>query len=166
METKNVHKPSISEDENKHEFWFGEFLTAITNQIKVDKSNLETGDATPETVAFYGNLIAGNNIELWSDARKSMSKGIAQQMVVSYFKLLSERKINFIKLALDLSLNKILVWAEINDNDEVAEMALIRVESIINATYAQQTGIELDSIIVEKSDNLPIPPHYQIVELQ
>jgi hypothetical protein len=165
METKNVFTTTVSEDVNKHEVWFTDFIKQITDKIKSDKKSLELGEASPETISLYSNLSSGNPLGFASDARNSVSNAIIQEIIVSYFNLIGEKKIAFTKLALDISTNKVLVWAEIEDNDEKSEMAIIRVESIINSIYSKKTGIDLDSIIVEKSDNLTVPSHYQEIEL-
>ena len=62
-----------------------------------------------------------------------------------------------------LSNSKLLVWSEIEDNDEDMEDALLIAEAKVNGKY-QKDGFYINSTIVEKSDNLSIPNHYQILE--
>ena len=59
-----------------------------------------------------------------------------------------------------LSDSKILVWAVVDDNDEKTEDALIIAEAKVNGKYYEK-GFYLNSTIIEKSDNLSVPPHYQ-----
>jgi hypothetical protein len=66
---------------------------------------------------------------------------------------------------MDISTDKVLVWAEIKENDEDSELILIRVESIVNGKFGNETGINLDSIIVEDCDGLTIPLHYNTVSI-
>ena len=54
----------------------------------------------------------------------------------------------------------VLVWAEINDDDEQMEDKLILSEAKINAKY-HLYGFDMESTIVETSDKLPVPNHYR-----
>lgn len=153
-------KASKNNTDNKHEEWFSSFVDKINNHINTDKKRLETGSASKETVAFYKSLVDGDNIKAMSLARTSVSSALIKEVIVSYLNILSERNIPLSKLALDITVNKILVWAEIKENDENSEMDLIRAESMINGQYSNETGISLDSIIVEDTDKLPVPSHY------
>jgi len=154
---------AISED--KHEEWFSFFINRINESIHKDKTNLEQGTASKETIAFYKSLQDGNHIKGMSYARRSISQNLIMEMVLAYVNHINEKQIALKKLALDISDNKVLAWAEIAENDEKSEMALIRIESMVNGKFAIDTGIHLDSIIVEDCDNLPVPAHYKIIQV-
>ena len=161
METKKVSNPA--QETNKHEEWFSSFINDVNEKIKKDKSNLETGTASKETMDFYNSLIAGDNIKAMGLSRNAVSSILIKEIIINYLKLLREIKTSLTKLAFDISANKVLVWTEISENDEKSEMELIKIESKINAKFSDITGIDLDSIIVEDCDKLPIPSHYQSV---
>lgn len=161
MEAKKVSKDITQE--NKHEEWFSSFIDKINSNIKEDKKNLESGNASKDVLDFYNSLIMGDHVKAMGVSRKAASNIIIQEIIVNYLKLLVEKKINISKLALDISTNKVLVWAEIKEDDESSEMGLIRVESIVNGKFLSDTGIHLDSIIVEDCDSLPIPAHYKTI---
>lgn len=67
-----------------------------------------------------------------------------------------------LKLALGLSESKILVWSEIKDDDEETEDALLLIEAKINGKY-RPFGFYVNSTIIEESDRISIPPHYQTI---
>ncbi len=67
-----------------------------------------------------------------------------------------------IKLAMGLSDSKILVWSVINDNDEQTEDTLLLAEAKVNGKY-QSKGFYINSTILERSDSLETPPHYQSI---
>ncbi|MFZ6010345.1 MAG: hypothetical protein ACOYXT_08340 [Bacteroidota bacterium] len=69
------------------------------------------------------------------------------------------------KLAFALTPSTIRVWAEIKDDDEKIEDAILLAEAKVNA-YARQFDFALDTMIVEKSDSLPIPSHYAEVTIK
>jgi hypothetical protein len=96
--------------------------------------------------------------------RKSTSQNLSREIIVSYLKQISHL-IPFIqKIGLDMSDNKVHVWLEIGDADESTESQLIRAESFINGTLGYTIGILIDSTIVEASDQLIMPEHFQILE--
>jgi hypothetical protein len=164
METTKVSKSHL--EENTHDSWFKEFIVTINKQIHQDKKSLESGDASRETREFYSSLIEGDIIGTLSISRSVVSNSIIKHIVIYYLQLLSEKKIRVNKLAMDFSTNKILVWVEIKENDEQAEFALIGIESMVNGKYASDTGIYLDSLIVEESDSLDVPPHYNLIDFE
>lgn len=163
-ETTKVYESATGID-NKHEQWFSQFIDSINTRIATDKVNLERGDASKETVDFYKSLIEGDYMKTMSVTRNNLSNSIIREMVLYYLKLLNEKGISLSKLAIDISTYKVLVWAEIKANDENSEMGLIRIESIVNGKYGNDTGINIDSIIVEDCDMLPVPAHYNLVSI-
>lgn len=146
---------------NQHEEWFSSFISKINEAIISDKAKLEKGDASKETMNFYLSLIDGDTVKAMSMSRRSSSNVIIKEMVVKYLTMLNDAGTSLTKLAIDTSPNKVLVWAEIKENDEHAEMELISIESKLNADFGNLTDIYLDSIIVEDCDNLKIPTHYK-----
>lgn len=97
-----------------------------------------------------------------SDIRESSSKFFIQSILKDYLQELKAHRRKPLKLAMALSDSKILVWAVINDNDEQTEDALLISEAKVNGKYYER-GFYLNSTIVEKSDCLKTPPHYQTI---
>lgn len=154
---------SNSSGVNQHEKWFENLIGSVKQAILQDKQSLEAGSASKETMAFYTSLRDGNMIQAMTVSREAASKALISEIALEYVKQLYEKKTSIKKLAMDNSSNKILVWAEINDDDEEAELGLIRIESKINGKY-MKTGISLNSTIVESSDCLKVPSHYIIIQ--
>jgi hypothetical protein len=88
-----------------------------------------------------------------------------QNLVHSYFLELMERKGVPNRLALDISDSKILVWAEIGDDDESTERALILSAAKANADFSEY-GVHISSTIVEERDKLVIPRQYKEIEIK
>lgn len=154
---------SNSSGVNQHEKWFENLIGSVKQAILHDKQALEAGNASKETLAFYSSWRDGNMTQVWTMSREASSNQLISEIAIDYLKSLYEKKISVKKLAMDNSSDKILVWAEINDDDEASELGLIRIESQINGKYSN-TGINLDSIIVESSDCLKVPPHYIMIQ--
>ena len=136
--------------------WFEEFM----HHLRSDYAILETNTASIEKQAIYNALANGdaNDINMMSRAQSSMY--FIQCLVVAYLDELKARHSRPLKLSMDLSNAKVLVWAEIKDDDENAEDQLRLSEAKVNAQFAQY-GFHLTSTIVEKSDQLSTPSHYQ-----
>ena len=138
--------------------WFNELVATI----RKDELTLETGLASPEKEQMYKTFISGDNNKIFSTARASSSMYFIQSLVVEYINKLRSSDIHPLKLLLDVSDAKVLAWAEIKDDDFEMEKTLLLCEAKINAKYFQY-GFNLSTTIVEKSDNLPVPEHYQDV---
>ncbi|MDW3212308.1 MAG: hypothetical protein R8N23_20730 [Reichenbachiella sp.] len=140
---------------SKRDVWFEEFIQGV----KVDKLMLDSGTADPDKEAFYQNLVEGNHITVLAEVREKSSHAFVQALVKSYIKEINSRNVSISKLALELGNSSILVWAEINDDDEVTEDNLIMSEAKVNAEFLEY-GFHISTTILEKSDGIPVPPHY------
>lgn len=142
----------------KREQWFDDLVA----DIRKDQVMLETGTASEETQKRYATVMSGNMDQLASDVRASSTIFFIESMVRYYIQQLKKRGKKPLKLALDFSNAKVMVWAEIMDDDEDTEDALLLSEASTNA-YFHEHGFHIASTIVEQSDKMTIPPHYQVV---
>ncbi|MFI5136564.1 MAG: hypothetical protein ACHQIM_01970 [Sphingobacteriales bacterium] len=140
--------------------WFDKFLSSIS----VDRMLMETNTASPETDKIYTDLIYERYDEIHSMARSTSSFYFINKLVIDYLIELKSFKAIPQKLALDVSDAKILVWAQIKDNDELTEDALILSEARANSKYSDN-GFFVSSTIVEESDSLDVPPHYHEIKI-
>ena len=104
----------------------------------------------------------------WFDemvSKKTSSAFFIKNLIDSYFIELGERRARPNRVALELSNSKVLVWAEIENDDELTEDALILSAAKVN--YAFSTfGFHISSTIVEVDDKLNVPKHYKEVFLK
>ena len=138
-------------------------FTQIIEHINVDHLLITTDTAPIETKEFYSALMVNNTDSILSQSREDSSMYFIKKIVVEYINELKSKGKIPLKLAMGLSNSKLLVWAEINDNDNAMEDALLIAEAKVNGKY-QKDGFYINSTIVEKLDNLSIPNHYQILE--
>lgn len=136
--------------------WFENFIDVV----KADHFIMSSGVAPEETRNMYKALILNDEIELAKNSRKMSTMIFIKSLVKDYVTELTSQQNLPLKLALGLSDSKILVWSEINDDDEKTEDALLIAEAKVNGKYHDQ-GFYVNSTIIEKSDNLNVPPHYQ-----
>ena len=135
--------------------WFDNLVATLRSQ----ELQLETGIASVETKLFYETFFAGN-----VDAIVHMGKNMAQKHFVAriIFDFLTMTKsISPLKIAFDYNDSEVLVWAEIMENDEATERALLVAQAHINAKY-HPFGFDMETTIVEQEDALTIPNHYKI----
>ena len=101
--------------------------------------------------------------EIFSEMRNLSSQFFIEELIKEFISELNERKVNTNQLAFDLSDAKVLVWAEIDDFDEKSEDGIILAEAKTNSKFAKY-GFHISSTIIEKEDNLSVPPHYSSVK--
>lgn len=152
-DTPNIGLPN---EQDKVDSWF----TAFIDHLKTDHLLLTSKVAPEETIRFYNALITGDEMFLAAQARKISTVQFIKKLVYDYLSEFNKYGRNPLKLALGLSESKILVWSEIEDNDEETEDALLLAEAKVNGKY-RPYGFYVNSTIIEKSDKVPVPPHYQ-----
>lgn len=147
---------SISEiSQEQIDNWFAEFI----HSIKVDKLAIETSTAPKETAALYMNAMTGNLREVVKTMRSVSNKYFIEQVTLSYINEIIHREAKPKKLAFSLTPSTILVWAEINDDDQNVQDQLILAEAKINSDF-KDANFALDVMIVEESDKIKVPRHY------
>ena len=151
---KKTEDVSLNQDK-----WFEELIASI----RVDQLQLDSGVASDSKKGFYQTMMEGNTLKLAQIGRETSTQQFVLNIVKDYFEEFKSRKIKPLHLGLELNDASILVWAEINDEDEQAERDLILAEAMINAKYSSY-GFYISSTIVEKSDRLSVPSHYQKVK--
>ncbi|KGO89537.1 hypothetical protein [Flavobacterium suncheonense] len=155
LEKRNTSPQSTQDD------WFATMI----NAIKVDQLTYKTDTMHPEKREMYANFIENNYLEAAKQGRKMTSTVIIPHMLQLYFSTLSDKIKDLKKIAFDMSDTKILVWAEIAQDDEATEDALIMTEAKINGEYSE-IGFRLLTTIVEDCDELEIPQNYIIVNTE
>lgn len=142
------------------EAWFD---TMVAN-LRYDQTLLENKILEEDKKKVYDALISGDQDFIHNYARQTSSVFFITNMVEAYFKELIQAKSKPNKIALELSNSKILVWAEIVEDDQLMENALILAEAKINACFSKY-GFHISSTIVEDSDCLVVPKHYKSVAI-
>lgn len=84
-------------------------------------------------------------------------KYFIRRILLDYFAEFTKKP--SLKLALDLNQSGVLVWAEIENDDDATEDFLLMAEATVNAKY-HSFGYDLTSTIVEQRDHLKVPNHY------
>lgn len=141
-----------------YDAWFDKLIATIVR----DRIQMSTGIASPEKQSMYISLMTENVVEMSKANRDTSSRILISEIVNDYINEINDIKEKPLKLALKLSVAEILVWAEINDDDEEAENKLLLSEAKLNAKY-NNWGFYINSTIVEKSDGFSVPPHYSNV---
>lgn len=138
--------------------WFGELI----DELKTDHFLLSQDVAPSEKKQLYSDMIFGDHMSVFSGMRSSSSMYFISNIIRDYLQELKNHDSKPIKLAMGLSDSKILVWSVINDNDEQTEDTLLLAEAKVNGKY-QSKGFYINSTILERSDSLETPPHYQSI---
>jgi len=155
---KNIQSNSPEQYWDNIDKWFTSFI----DNLKVDHVMLQTGVASKETKEFYDAIVMNDTTKLMTSLRSGSSQYFIKSIVYDYINELKTTERKPLKLAFGLSDSKILIWSEINDNDEETENCLLLTEAKINSKY-HSLGFYVNSTIIEKSDNVSVPPHYQTI---
>ncbi len=152
IENSNVESSSETNQ------WFDDLIS----NLRVDELLLQTDLLEKHKKEVYEAMINGDHDFMHNYARKASSAFFIKNLIDSYFIELVERKARPIRVALELSNSKVLVWAEINNNDENTEDALILSAAKVNNEFSK-FGFFISYTIVELEDQLNIPVHYKEV---
>lgn len=151
---------SISPEKGRKEwkYWFD----GLVQNIRTHQMMLEEGVARKEVEELYDTMFKADELTRAQVLREKSSKYFIEQIVRYFLLQLRSSNANIKKLALHLTDAKIMAWAEIEDDDVETEDILCDAEAKINAKFSDY-GFHLDSIILEESDNVDIPPQYSVV---
>jgi len=147
-------------EKEKRDKWFD----GILNHLITDRMMLDTGVAPVKTEEFYNAAMHPDPSVMTKSIREQTTLFFIQKLVQFYFKELTSYNIAPQKLAFDFSDAKILVWAQIADEDENSENALILSEAKANNEFFKN-GFFVTTTIVEESDKLKVPAHYHEVKI-
>lgn len=152
----SIHEKKVTEvSQEQIDNWFAEFI----HNIKVDKLAIETSTAPKETADLYINAITGNVREVVKTMRSVSSRYFIEQVTFAFLNEMMKRNAQPKKLAFSLTPSTILVWAEINDDDQNVQDQLILAEAKVNSDF-KDAQFALDVMIVEESDKIKVPRHY------
>lgn len=155
----NSKQPNTAPSEAN--LWFDDMVS----NLRVDELKMEVGILDKKTAAFYDAMIKGDGNAMHNFGRRFSSEYFIKKLLNSYISELVKRNGLPEKLAFDMSDSKVLVWAQIKDDDEQVEKSLILSAAIINYEF-EKYGFHISTTIVEEEDSLEIPTHYKSVELK
>jgi len=141
--------------------WFDEMVS----NLKVDAMLLQADVLEKHKKEVYEAMISGDDDFMHDYAKKLSSAFFIKNLIDSYFIELIESNAKPNKIALELSDSKVLLWAEIANNDETTEDALIMSAAKVNHKFSRY-GFHISSTIVDEEDQLNIPKHYKEVSFQ
>ena len=106
--------------------WFDDFLENINSTIRTHQLQIETGTANKEIKSLYESLKNGDIIELAKLNKETADKLFIQEILKCYLINLEELEIKTNIIAFDVSDFELLVWAQINQNDDAMENNLYK----------------------------------------
>jgi hypothetical protein len=137
------------------EIWFDELVATLRSH----EIMLETQIADEDLKSFYSTLMGGNSFDIANLSRTQTQRHFIGSILWDYLKIIKDSKPQ--KLAFDYNDSEVLVWAEIDENNDLLEKQLYLAEAQVNAKY-HQYGFDMTSMIVEDCDNISIPNHYKV----
>lgn len=140
--------------------WFDEMVM----NLRFDEQLFHNDIMDAEKKAIYNKMIDGNAETISVMAREMSTTYFISNLLNDYVaELLKSKKLPK-QLGLEMSESKILVWAEIYNDDEETENALILSQAKLNSKYST-FGFYISSTIIEERDSLNVPSHYTKVAI-
>jgi hypothetical protein len=134
--------------------WFDELISTL----RLHELQLDTGTMPAQMKKVYEVMISGNFDEMFRLNKAAAQEFFVKKIIIEYLSIIGDHLPN--KLAFDFNDSEVLVWAEITDNDQAMEDLLTKAEAKINAKF-HPYGFDMESMIVECGDKLPVPNHYK-----
>lgn len=147
--------PQLAPKGNLRSEWFDTLIATL----RTHELQLETNTASEELRKTYELLMGGNLTEVMKTNKQTIQQYFVGKIVIDFLKHLDKNIPP--KLAFDFNDSEVLVWAEVDDNNEAQEKLISRAEAKINAQY-HPYGFDMEAMIVERGDNVPVPNHYKI----
>jgi len=153
MTEKTIVQQAEYDDIN---LWFD----GLIQKIRTDYLMISEEVAPSDVTEVYNLLMEGDERKIHEYGRTESTRFFIKSIIHTYFQgfLKLEKKPE--RLAIHLTNAKILLWAEIVDDEWDVERNLYLLESKVNSGF-QQYGFHIDTFIVEKSDERDVPEHYQ-----
>lgn len=151
-----------SESKNQQIEWFDDFISQISATIKSHKLMIETDIASKEIKSFYNAIFNNNTIELAAISIKTGTVQLVQFLVIQYLEKIGDNINQALNISLYFSNEGILVWVVLPDDREDIEDIFWSAQLKVNGEYGDK-GIFISSTIVEESDNISIPSHYNML---
>ena len=137
--------------------WFDGLIHSIRTDLM-----LSTGVAPKDLTEVYEIFISGDQKKIQELSRNESTRFFIKSIIQVYIAEFKKIESKPLRLAAHLTNAKILLWAEIDDDDWMTEKELYLVEAKVNSLF-QKYGFHVDTFIVEKSDQMDIPVQYQIL---
>ncbi|MGI4873423.1 MAG: hypothetical protein ACRYFX_19870 [Janthinobacterium lividum] len=146
--------------EQARDQWF----SSIIHSLKTDKLLLDKNIAPTETKEFYDALINDDVITVGAKTKDAMNQLLTKQAVFTFITHLLKSGHLPQRLAFDVAHSSLLVWAVVADDDYESEKALYLAQAAVNTEFCR-ADYRVSATVVEVSDQLPTPSHYEEVLL-
>lgn len=141
---------------------FSPWFDNIVSELRAHEIQLETETAPKEMQDFYKSFVTGDMATAMQMSREVSAQFFVRNLIGDFFKELIKSENGFVSISISYSDSEVRVWAVLKDNDVKSEDNLFMAEAVINSKYYQY-GFHLSLTIVEESDNIKVPPHFETV---
>ena len=143
---------------NERERWFDEIVASL----RVDQLQLETGTAPADKRAHYDRLMSGDPEQILLSQQVAVTRHFVGQLLRRFVMLALPHLPRISAMAATANDAEVLMWIELREEDELLEDQLTMIEAEVNAEFHAK-GYDLDLMIVEAEDDLPVPEHYAMI---
>ncbi len=137
------------------------FFEKLKHLINVHHMELSKGVATAEVIELYTPLITGDTNTSLRRQKINADQNLSIITTTKFIAELFHQDPILSKLAINITNGKILVWAEVKDEDYSSLQKVLKAASIVNSR--DNYGFTIRPTVVEDTDEIEIPPHYTIL---
>lgn len=135
------------------------FFNTLRANIDAQERAIITGTASKEEVAFVENSVKGNDDAMMQSIRSALNIRFIEAMMEQYLDYLGNMEKLPLRLAFAFGPTTVLVWAEVEDDDEKMILDLLLAEANLVPKFSQQ-GAYMKTMAVEKSEERKVPKGY------
>jgi hypothetical protein len=142
---------------------FDYFIDQVAAYIKGEELEITAGVAPTQKKEIWEQIFKGNYLPMLKVNQNNNNEILGVQIALSFIQnLQATHKTKPHKLALSQKHNKVYIWAEIADGDDVMMESILA--AVIDANFEHRdSGMSLSPMIVEQSDKLSVPSHFKVL---
>ena len=111
---------------------------------------------------MYDAIINNDYDKVMQETTNAAMQYFTINILKKYVAVINSMRIKPLLLGVYHGNREILIWSEINDDDDNTESQLFIAEAKVNASFIE-SGIFLNTTIVEKSDKIKMPKQYKLL---
>ena len=158
-QTDNIASSS-STDQSRRASWFNDMVA----QLRVDEIQLETNTASKEKRERYDVLMNSSPEDILQKQQEIVTRHFVTKLLVDFLRESKPHWPRISRLAASANDAEVLMWIELKAEDELLEDQLTMIEASVNSRY-HDLGYDLDFMVVEAEDEIPVPEHYALIPI-
>lgn len=140
-----------------------EFFADLVTRLNVTEFLYDSKGMSQKEYEMWTSAINRNLGPMMEHSRVASNFYCIQKAFAEFIVALkNEPNVKMRKLAVDTTGSKLLIWAEVDDDDRESTRSILYADSVANLKI-ENLGYSVSATVVEKSDYVPVPSHYLMI---